>query len=331
MVVLRFEPIAQQLGKLASPALLFPTQVLEQIRKGDAEQAPDGGWSPAVREFMGHFMAVVRAGKLLLGAPAFERLARLQDELAKVYMPGGPPMSPVYDSYAVQHVLGEIPQGLAGETPYTVLAQLSKGDPARARLQQLAESLAGSHLDLYRVARLEGERAELLPVRGGDALTVLLTGPFLREDDFFLGRALAFDGAWFMADSPYLLQAPEREWLEYLDRAARPPAATPVASGSGRPLGKPKLTPKQVARRRQEQKRRAALSLPAGAVVQHLQHGPSERFWLDYFMDGYAGERRGIVRLAGVPDRPETLPHADRGAGWSVPNPPDAGGVGGEE
>jgi hypothetical protein len=44
-------------------------------------------------------------------------------------------------------------------------------------------------------------------------------------------------------------------------------------------------------------------------VIRHLRYGASERFWLEYVMEGYAGGRRGIVRVAGVPDRPETLPH----------------------
>jgi hypothetical protein len=45
-------------------------------------------------------------------------------------------------------------------------------------------------------------------------------------------------------------------------------------------------------------------------VLRHLRHGASERYWLEYILAAYAGERNGIVRLAGVPDRPETLPHA---------------------
>jgi hypothetical protein len=326
MPTFRFEPIAQQLRKIASPALLFPPPLLEDVRRGQTglEVEPSPPWSPAVREFMAHYMAVVRAARLLLGAPAFERLARLSDELDELYTPGRPPMSPVYDSYSVQHVLGEIPQGLVGETPYSVLAQLSKGDPARARLQELAESLARSHLDLYRVTRAEQQRAEVVRVRGGEAVSLHLTGPFLREGDLLLGRAVAFGSALFMADSPYLLEASAGDWLDYLQRAAQPPAGPAAPTGPSpspaRPAGKPRLTSKQAARRRQEQKRKAAPDTSGDAIVRHLQRGPSERFWLEFIMDAYAGERNGVVRLAGVPDRPETLPHADRGEAWGEPD-----------
>jgi hypothetical protein len=299
-----------QLAKLASATLCFPADALERIRQGEVEGSPDPSWSVDVREFMAHYMAVVRAAHLLLGAPPFERLGRLHDALEQEYQPGGPPKSPVYDSHLMQHVLGGVPQGLAGETPYTVLARLTSGDPARARLQKLGETLATSHLDLYRITRVEGADAELVSTREGQALSVHATGPFLKEGDLALARVVAFGEDRFIADSPYLLEASERDWLAYLERVADAHAAQRDRSPtSGAAPGKPQLTSKQAARRRKEQQLKAVRNTPSGAVVRHLRHGRSERFWLDYIVEGYAGERRGIARLAGVPDRPETLPH----------------------
>lgn len=314
MATLRFEPIAMQLGKLASGARLFPVEVLERIARGEVDGAPDPAWTAEMRGFMGHYMAVVRAAHLLLGAPPFERLGRLRDELEQEYQPGGPPKSPVYDSLLMQHVLGGVPQGLARETPYTVLARLSSGDAARARLHGLAEHLASSHLDLYRVTRVSERVAELLAVRDGEPLSVQTTGPFLRDGDLALARVVAFGDGWFIADSPYLLAASERDWQDYFARVADAHAEQhdrSMSSGAAN-ASKPRLTSKQAARRRKERQLKTAHDTPREAVVRHLRHGRSERFWLDYFVAGYAGERRGIVRLAGVPDRPETLPHGAR-------------------
>jgi hypothetical protein len=222
-------------------------------------------------------------------------------------MPGGPPMSPVYDSYASQHILGEVPTGVAGETPYTVLARLTSGHPRYERLHAMARALADSHQDLYRVTSADGLSAELERVRGGGSLSVRLTGPFLRTGDRVLARVLPFDGAWFIADSPYLLRASEGEWLDYLARAtAVGPSSSVARPAVDEKRAGPKLTPKQRARLRQSAARQKARD---AAVARHLKHGASERYWLDYIMDAYAGERRGIVYLAGVPDRPETLPH----------------------
>jgi len=311
MASLRFEPIASQLAKHLSPAVLFPREMLERIAQPELDESAD--WTPELRDFLGHYTEVTRAAHSLLGAPPFERLARLMDELDDRYGSGGPPMSPIYDSYSVQHVTAEVPLGLARETPYSVLARLTSGDGARARLCELAGALANSHQDLYRVLRASDVQAELLPLRGGQAFPVQLTGPFLRTGDLILGRVVVFGDSRFIADSPYLLEAAERDWLDYLDRVrqrSKVREAVPASSSPG--SGSAKLTPKQLARRRKQQKLAVAQRAPDEVVVAHLKCGTDERYWPEFIMAGYAGERNGIVRLAGVPDRPESLPHGAR-------------------
>ncbi len=323
MAILRLEPIAMELGKHTSPALLFPREALERSTR----QLPHGGdeaWPPAMRDFMAHYTEVARVGHGLLETAAFQQLAALSDELEEEYGSGGPPMSPVYDSYSVQHILAEVPQGLARETPYSVLARLSSGDDARARLCEMAYALADSHLDLYRVLEAESARAQLLPLRGGEPLTVQLSGPFLRAGDVLLARVLAFGDGHFIADSPYRLAASEREWLDYVQRVrARSEAARAAGAQRARP-GEARLTQKQLARRRKQQKQDATQRSPDADVVAHLKYGEGPRFWLEFIMDGYAGERNGIVLLAGVPDRPESLPHHPGYAAAGDAPPPTA-------
>jgi hypothetical protein len=313
MSTLRFEPIATQLGKHASPASMFPSEVLDAIRRNEIMQEMDPAWTPVFREFMSHYAAVIELAHLFLGAPPFDRLARLYDALKDEFTPEGERASPVYDSHLVQHVLGGVPQGLAGETPLSVLARLTRGDGARARLQEMAQSLAASHFDLYRVARVSELEGEVVPLRGGEPFALHVPGPFLREGDRLLGRVVEFGGRRFMADSPYILEASEDEWLDYVERVAEAGAA-PASSASSSPSGeasraKPKLTSKQAARRRKELQAKAARNTPNERVARHLRCGLSERFWLEFVMSAFAGARRGLVRLAGVPDRPNTLPH----------------------
>lgn len=309
MVTSRFEPIAAELGKVASPALLFPSELVDSVQRGELPEDDDSTWSPELRSFMAHQLAVAGAAQLLLGAPAFDGLGRLQDELEREYEPSGPPLSPIYDSYVLQHLLGEVPRGPAGETPYSVLARLSGGDPARARLHALARSLAGSHLELYRVEQASLREGVLLPLRGGDALTVHATGPFLAAGDRLLARTVAFEGGVFLADLPYLLDASESDWLGYFERvAALLEDERARAAGSGRPRAAPKLTSKRAAQQRKLDKQRAERHAPRELVTRHLRFGPSERFWLEFFMESYSGERGGIARLAGVPDRIEAQP-----------------------
>lgn len=306
MSAIKFEPIAVALARIVRLDVLF-SGVLEQMHAG-GDDSEEAAFDAVTKDFFHHYMLTIGAAWQLLGAPQFERLARLHEALEEELMPGGPPMSPVYDSYIAQHVLGQIPHGLAGETPLSVLARLTKNDPSRMVLHEMAQALATAHPDLYRVTRCEGLTATLEPIRGGPALAVRLTGPFLRADDRVLARVLRFRGSSFIADSPYLLLASEEDWLAYLARAAgaQSPGTPSRAEGSST---KQKLSPKQLARQRQEQKSAAASKAPDHEVARLLKHGRSERYWLDFVVDGYAGERNGIVYLAGVPDQPETLPH----------------------
>jgi hypothetical protein len=54
---------------------------------------------------------------------------------------------------------------------------------------------------------------------------------------------------------------------------------------------------------------------PGQVVAAHLKYGADERFWPEFIMDGDAGERNGIVRLAGVSARAESLPHGQHFTG----------------
>lgn len=297
------------MGKHTSPALLFPAGVLEAIRKNEVVPDMDPAWTPVVREFISHYAAVIEVAHLLLGAAPFEGLGRLYDELKEDYTKNEGIPSLVYDSHLVQHGLGAVPRGIAGETPLSVLARLAHGDGARARLQELAQSLSSAHFDLYRVARVVERDAEVVPLRGGAPLELIITAPFLREGELVLARVVAFGGRRFLADPPYVLLASEAEWLDYLERVAAADAGEPSSSTDATARAKPKLTSKQAGRRRKELKAKAARNTASERVARHLHYGSSARFWLEYVMDAFAGVQHGIVRLAGVPDRPETLPH----------------------
>jgi hypothetical protein len=317
--VITLAPIAMQLARIPLDELLPRAGVADAVRS-HRESAPplEAELPDDIAAFFGHYMVIVRAAVQLLQAPPFDRLARFQAEIEEEYMPGGP-NSPVYDSFAMQFVLGAVPQGIGGETPYSVLARLLLRDPSRARLQLLAQSLAGARFEPYRVTVASGYAAELEPVRGGGALSVKLTGPFLRTGDLGLMRVLRFDDQHFIAESPYLLQATADDWREHLARIVAQEqggAAAPVPAPA--PPKASKLSSKQQARRRKKEKAKASRDKPEELLKRYLQFGLHERYWFDYVMDAYAGERHGIVLLAGVPDRPELLPHADEYEGGAA-------------
>jgi hypothetical protein len=183
----------------------------------------------------------------------------------------------------------------------------------------MAQSLADARFELYRVRKTGDHRADIEPVRGGTALSVRLTGPFLRPGDFGLMRVISFDSEHFIADSPYLLKASEQDWLDHLARIVVQQQALGATSASQRAS---KLSSKEQARRRKKDKAEAARNEPEEIIKRNLQFGLSDRYWFEYVMDAYAGERRGIVSLAGVPDRPARLPHSTEYQGATEPGLP---------
>jgi len=307
-----FAPIALQLARSVSLDELIPHGSIEAMLREQAAAVNEPAVAAEVAPFFAHYLVVARAATRLLGTLPFAGLARFHDEVEEEYMPGGPPQSPVYDSFSMQFVLSSVPQGIANETPYSVLARMLLRDPSRARLQSMAQSLADSRFELCRVKSASDHAAEIEFVRGGGAATVQLTGPFLRSGDFGLMRLMRFDDSFFIADSPYLLQASEEDWLQHLARIvaeqqgpSKPP--TPAKSSA---VKSSKLSSKEQARRRQKDKARASRHEPEEIIKHYLKFGLSPRYWFDYVMDAYAGQRHGIVFVAGVPDRPELLPHA---------------------
>jgi hypothetical protein len=163
---------------------------------------------------------------------------------------------------------------------------------------------------VYRVLRVEGTRADLERLRDRQAMTVRQTDDFLRGGDLSLARVLPFGAGHFLIEPPYLLRASDRDWLEYFQRIAPDEANPPSATHQRSPGQHAKLTPKQRARLRQKKAAQRDQGSEA-TLLRHLKNGSTERYWLEYIVDAYAGERRGVVYLAGVPDRPETLPHHD--------------------
>lgn len=293
----------QLAGKELSDEELSDEELTGEASAEPQEQLREPPLPADVRRFMWHFRALVRAAYNLIGGPQLERLSRLYDRIEQDFKPSGPPESPVYESYAVHHVLSDVPVGLARETPYSVLARLLQNDPARAAFLPLARALADSHQDVYRVHTVQGSHAELERVRDGSVLAVRTVSEFLEPGDRLLARLTSFEGASYLADAPYLLQASEEQWREYLRSIAEQAAATAAAATAARqerPAPLARLTPKQRARLRQQRQR--AQQEPAGAAVaRHLKFGSSEGFWLDFIVQHYAGQRDGIAYLAGVP------------------------------
>jgi hypothetical protein len=305
VTVIKPEPISAKIRGIVSLATLLPRDAREQMRESLEHDRQPGEpvMSEQAIEFLSHYMLVSRAGWSLLQMPPFESLSRKHEQLEQEFMSGGPPMSPIYDSYSAIHTLAEVPVGIGSETPMTVLARLTANSIEHRSVHLLASQAASSHLDLYRAKDVNGVTAHIVHARSGAELAVHLTGPFLRRKDLFLGRVFQFHtGDYFIADSPYRLMASEAAWLGYFARVAPP---------DGDVKNRARAEPRKKHGGKERKNQTAPRSNSEALLLRHLRYGESPRFWPEFILNAYAGDRNGIVALAGIPDRPQTQPHHD--------------------
>lgn len=303
----RFEPIALALAPRVSAVSLIPRPGNNAIFRDPEGLEPAASWD----NFSECHAALLGAARQLLGAPQFAKLSRIYDEFQAEYQAEGPPHSPVYASELTQLVLGQIPEGMAGETPYSVVARLIEANNQRAFLAPLARSMADGHWDLYRVLQRDPTKALVQSIRSGDTISVAQRVPWLRPGDGVLARLVRFGESVYLVDPPYLLLAPEEAWQGYLHRIDSGHTVPAQPSEQGKPPRKG-VPRKGVLRKGVLRSRRSkAKSQSVDRMAEHLRSGLSPRYWLDFIVAAYAGEREGVVSLQGVPDRPESLPHHD--------------------
>jgi len=303
--VIKPEPISAKIRGSVALSTLLPSGASERMRERLERNREPGepSMSEQASEFLSLYMLVFQAGWSLFQMPPFESLTRQHERLEDEFMSGGPPASPIYDSYSAIHTLAEIPVGIGSETPMTVLARLTASNLEHRRVHLLAARVASSYLDLYRAKEVNGATANIVHARSGAEIAVHLTGPFLRRKDLFLGRVFQFHtGEHFIADSPYRLMASEAAWIEYFARVAAP---------DGDVKSRARTEPGKKHGGKERKNQASPRSNAEAHLVRHLRHGQSPRFWPEFITNAYAGHRNGIVALAGIPDRPETQPHHD--------------------
>ena len=233
------------------------------------------------RFWMDVFRHLAGMGFGLLGLRHMRTFAERIEDTEERYMPGGPPMSPLTDSFHSLWSVADLSAGLKKESLATVAIAVARtlGMPKEplSAWQTIADSYAG----IYRILKREGHVAFLeelitgehrsattadpIPGAPGDLWWVRLLPPALPEHSY-----------WTTMGTPYVFAHSEADelWRGYLER--------------------------QLARL--PEKKRAI------GYRRLMKQGASPDAWFEFILDGYAGQRGPAVLLQGVPDLPETLP-----------------------
>lgn len=236
------------------------------------------------RYWMDCYSGLARLGFSLLGSRHLVKLAERVDESKEAYMPGGPPMSPLTDSFHSFWCLADTSVGLKKETLATVAIVVGRSLGAPAELLSAWKMIAESYAGVYRIVAREQNLVTLVELVTGDERVVELADDVPGVlGEIWWTRLLPPEHAqvdyWTSIVTPYRFPMPDAEqlWVDYFERQlAKVPAA----------------------------KR-------AQAYRRHMNQGASPMYWFDFIFEAYSGVADLAVNLSGVPDRPHTLPHSE--------------------
>lgn len=229
----------------------------------------------------------------LSNLPACKSLMTALAEANEEYLPSYPPVSPLTTSYFICWAMHDLTAGPARESFGSIIMQVGQ--------------VVSPHPIMYEILRhLEESRMGFYLHRGNDGPMILLeelvTGRTVRclspsgyngtvgeiwfarvLDDPLPGRphghAVVFNTPYIAGffDGRYFRNIGALdEWLAYFDR-------TLGRSGGSKRIEK---------------------------YRQLMKYGLNRNYWNEFIFQGYANHSKNFICLAGIPDRPETLPHS---------------------
>ena len=196
-----------------------------------------------------------------------------------IYMPSGPPMSPITTSYFTGWSFFDACAGPANETIGSILLEFCGHFCIGNELSRLIRMMQESRMGFYINRGRKGDLLILEELLTGVVRTAIVpAGDFGQLGQLWYVRVLPppFSGSstHVVFTTPYIVLAPEfPEWLAYFDRA-----------------------------------------LPSHSAVNdyewHMKFGPRRDYWNDFVFEGYVNYRSGAIYVAGVPDIPASRPHS---------------------
>lgn len=221
---------------------------------------------------------------------AMKDLAPLSDIVAKaedLYMPGGPPMSPLTTSYFTCWAFFDACAGPAKETIGTTTLEVGAAFGMHAELLHLIRLMQESRMGLY---VHEGTTGDLVLLRefvtGATCRAISPAGYRGGKGELWYARVLPppfpGDSEHIVFTTPYIVLEPGlHEWQAYFRRTLH--ASHQAAH--------------------------------VDAYRQHMKYGPTRMYWNDFVFEGYVNHREDVIYLAGLPDVPESRPHSQVN-GW---------------
>ena len=223
--------------------------------------------------------------------PMCASLMKAYSDAEDVYMPSGPPMSPLTGSYFFCWGVFDSAVGEERETLGSVAIDLGLAIDTEPSLIHLFEHMQASRMGLYVHEGVDGSRVLLRELITGMQHRCLSPAGYMgKPGEIWFVRILPEPyeslplGYSLVFNTPYVIgrydgdfgPADRNEWHAFLERTM---PKTGIADAGG-------------------------------AYAHLMKYGLSRNYWNDYLMDAYVNHRPDMIILAGIPDMPASLPHA---------------------
>ena len=229
----------------------------------------------------------------LVHLPECRKLAAAFAEAVEVYRPSYPPESTVTLSYFSCWALFDLEVGLARETIADVVIAVSAKLGINANMLGLYRTMRASRMGLYEHQGNKGGRIQLKELVTEREISCVSPSGYLgRPGELWFARIFpdpSADGRYgysVVFTTPYVIARSEggrvvntaslEQWRAFLARTLEKTGETDRIR----------------------------------AYEKLMKYGLNRRYWPEYIFTGYANYSANAVLLTGIPDLPETLPHA---------------------
>lgn len=216
-------------------------------------------------------------------APEMKEYYTAMEEAEDLYMPSGPPISPLTSSYFTFWGFFDLTFGKDRETLGTCFIDLADLLGIPSHQIELMRLLQASRMGVYEHCGSTKKRLTLKELLTGKTCQCICPAGYLgRSGELWYARVLPppadpVDYA-VVITTPYVLMGHSKEeWTEFFARH-----------------GIRKSDPELDSR-----------------LDQFMKCGPSRNFWNEFIFQAYFNHRKEFIILEGIPDKPETLPHSD--------------------
>jgi hypothetical protein len=225
--------------------------------------------------------------------PPLSKLANAYADAMDLYMPSGPPISPLTKSYFTCWGLFDLSVGIKKESFGTVIIDVCRYLGVHTNLITVFECMQNSRMGLYvhegfsgnfillRELITETEVTAIAPSGyvghpGEILLARIMPNPF---PELNYGYAIVFTTPYILAEmrNDRFVPASEEKWLLYFERSQE----------------KTKI----------KDKIRSYEAL--------MKYGLSRHYWNEYIFEAYVNNKKELIFLAGFPDDPSSRPHSD--------------------